>query len=100
MESPQQLVDVDPSDDPELEQAGQDRARELVLAAADADARLGHFEAALRWLELIERLDLVLPPEYVARRHEWRRELDPAATPRLRRPPDRARIRQRRRRAE
>ena len=100
MESPQQLVDVDPSDDPELEQAGQDRARELVLAAADADARLGHFETALRWLELIERLDLVLPtrirraPARVAARAR------PRGHPRPRRPTDRARIRQHRRRAE
>jgi sulfide:quinone oxidoreductase len=80
-ESPQQLVDVEPPSDPEVEHAGHDRARELVLAAADADARLGDFQAALRWLGLIERLDLVLPPEYVARRHEWRRELDPDAVP-------------------
>ena len=29
----------------------------------------------------MERLDLVLPPEYVARRDRWRRELDPGAVP-------------------
>ncbi len=51
----------------------------LVLSAADADARIGDFAGAISWLHLLEELNLVVPPKYVARRHEWRRQLDPAA---------------------
>jgi hypothetical protein len=49
----------------------------LVLAAADADAEAKDFEGALRWLSLVEQLNLVISPEYVARRYEWRRRLNP-----------------------
>ena len=52
-----------------------------MLAAAEADARIGDYEGAIRWLSLVEELNLVIPPNYVARRHEWRRQLDPGAAP-------------------
>ena len=50
-----------------------------MLAAAEADARIGDYEGAIRWLSLVEELNLVIPPNYVVRRHEWRRQLQPAA---------------------
>ena len=53
----------------------------LVLVAADADARVGDFEGAIRWLSFVEQLNLVIPPDYVARRHEWRRQLQPDVAP-------------------
>lgn len=49
----------------------------LVLAAADTDAGVGDFEGAISWLSFVEQLNLVIPPEYVARRHSWRRQLHP-----------------------
>jgi sulfide:quinone oxidoreductase len=76
-----ELVDVEAPEDLEGERAAHSRAVELVLAAADADARLGHFEDAIKWLSLVEEFSLVIPPEYVARRYEWRRQLDPDAPP-------------------
>ncbi len=74
-----ELIDLDPPDDPSGADAETEHAVALLLAAADADARDGDFAKALASLALAERLDLVLPPEYVARRDHWRRELDPAA---------------------
>lgn len=67
-----ELQDVDPS-------AGhsRDHAVSLILAAADADARIGDFESAIKWLSLVEELDFVIPAEYVARRHGWRKQLHP-----------------------
>jgi sulfide:quinone oxidoreductase len=75
---PDELMDVEPTD-AENERAAHSRAVELILAAADADAELERFDDAIRWLSLVEELNLVVPPEYVARRHEWRRQVDPAA---------------------
>ncbi len=78
--SGEELVDVSPTDD---EAAGTEhgQAVELVLAAADADARAGDFASALGWLSLVEQLNLAIPAAYVARRDEWRRRLEPRATP-------------------
>jgi sulfide:quinone oxidoreductase len=45
----------------------------LVLASADADARAGEHETALRWLQIAETLNVSLPPEYVERRRDWER---------------------------
>lgn len=45
----------------------------LALSAADADARWGDYDAALRWLGVAEQLDLVLPPEYEQKRRLWSR---------------------------
>lgn len=74
-----ELIDLDPPDDPALADAENGAAVALLLAAADSDARAGNLGKALASLVLVERLDLVLPPEYVARRDRWRRELDPAS---------------------
>ena len=76
-----QLVDLEPSTEPLEDQAEHEQAMSLVLAAADADAGGGDFEGALKWLSLAEQLNLVIPPEYVARRYEWRRQLQPDLTP-------------------
>jgi hypothetical protein len=74
-------VDRDPSGDYAADEARHDLAVALVLAAADADAAVGDFSSALKWLSFVEQLNLVIPSEYVAKRHEWRRQLDPGATP-------------------
>ncbi len=52
-----------------------------MLFAADADAAVGDFESALRWLAFAEQLDFVIPARYVARRYEWRRHLEPNLAP-------------------
>ena len=52
-----------------------ERAVGLILSAADADAEHGDLAGAIGWLELVERLDLVIPPDYVALRERWRRAL-------------------------
>ena len=76
-----ELIDLDPPDDPVEADAQSVRAIELLLAAADSDARQGEWESALASLALAERLELVLPPEYVARRERWRRKLEPGSSP-------------------
>lgn len=63
----------------------------LALTAADADARWGDFHTALRWLEVVEALELELPSEYEEKRGIWiekerehhgrRREPPPAPRP-------------------
>jgi sulfide:quinone oxidoreductase len=70
-----QLVDLGVPADP----GGRPGSPEVLLAAADADGRLGDYEGALGWLALVERLDFVIPPEYLPRRQEWRRKLDATA---------------------
>jgi sulfide:quinone oxidoreductase len=77
----EELVDRDPSGDHSADEVRQDLAVALVLAAADADASVGDFSSALKWLSFVEQLNLVIPPEYVAKRHEWRRRFDPDASP-------------------
>jgi sulfide:quinone oxidoreductase len=77
----EELIDLDPPDDPVTADAETEHAMTLLLAAADADARGGKFRQALAELALAERLNLVLPPEYVARRDRWRRQLDRGAAP-------------------
>jgi sulfide:quinone oxidoreductase len=56
-------------------------ALRTLLVAADADAAVGDLEAALARLALVERFNLVVPTEYVVRRDEWRRRLDPELNP-------------------
>lgn len=53
-----------------LEQA-REEALELALTFAERDAADRHFKSALQWLEVIERLDGVLPPGYLNKRSEW-----------------------------
>jgi sulfide:quinone oxidoreductase len=66
------------SDDGDVDHA---RAVRTLLVAADADASTGDFEAALGWLTVVERLNLVIPTDYVVRRDDWRRQLDPDLEP-------------------
>jgi sulfide:quinone oxidoreductase len=77
----EELVDLAPSAKPTEDAAEHELALRLLLAAADADAGVGEYEGALRWLSLVEQLDFVIPPRYVTRRYEWRRELDPSLEP-------------------
>ncbi|MEK6328678.1 MAG: hypothetical protein AABM66_14310 [Actinomycetota bacterium] len=77
----QQFADLGPSADPAADEAAHERAVSLVLAAADADARIGDYESAIAWLSLVEQLNLVIPSEYVARRHEWRQKLQSDVAP-------------------
>jgi sulfide:quinone oxidoreductase len=46
-------------------------ARELALTFADRDAADHHFKSALQWLEVLERLDGVLPSGYLAKKAVW-----------------------------
>jgi sulfide:quinone oxidoreductase len=72
-----ELLDLEPSGSSAEGATEHEQASALLLAAADADADAGDFEGALRWLSLVEHLNLVVPPDYVARRFEWRRQLAP-----------------------
>jgi sulfide:quinone oxidoreductase len=66
------LEDRPPSTrDPARIQESHDEARELALTFAERDAADHHFKSALEWLEVIERLDGVLPPGYLHKRTEW-----------------------------
>jgi sulfide:quinone oxidoreductase len=76
-----ELTDLHPSEEPSKEAAEHELAISLLLAAADADAADDDFESALKWLALLEQLDFVVPAHYVARRYEWRRELEPGLEP-------------------
>jgi sulfide:quinone oxidoreductase len=49
----------------------QHAAIQLALAAAEESARWSDFDSALRWLGVAERLNMVLPDEYLAKRREW-----------------------------
>ncbi len=60
------------SDDPREVQAGHREARELALTFALADANSQDYPSALRWLEVVEQLDGILPPGYIEKRTEWR----------------------------
>jgi hypothetical protein len=46
---------------------------QVALEAAEADASRGDYRAALRWLDVAERLELTLPAEYALRREQWRK---------------------------
>ena len=76
-----ELVDLAPPDDSVAAEEEHDTAQALLLAAADSDAGNGDFEGALRWLALVEQLNLVLPQTYVTRRYRWMHELDPTVAP-------------------
>jgi sulfide:quinone oxidoreductase len=52
--------------------AEQQDALELALLLADCDARWGDYGSALQALDAAEALEGTLPPEYEARRREWR----------------------------
>ena len=57
--------------DPGALQAAHGEARELALVLAEADARGGDFRSALSWLDVLERLDGVLPEGYLEKRDAW-----------------------------
>jgi sulfide:quinone oxidoreductase len=77
----EELADLSPSGDETGEHAELEQSLALVLSAADADAAVGDFEGALRWLAFAEDLDFVIPAAYVTRRYEWRRHLEPGLAP-------------------
>jgi sulfide:quinone oxidoreductase len=77
----EELVDLAPAAEPTDDAAEHELGLGLVLAAADADAAVGEYEGALKWLSLVEQLDFVIPARYVTRRYEWRRELEPGIEP-------------------
>lgn len=52
-------------------EGGELAAMALALEAADADASWGDLSSALRWLDVAERLAIVLPAEYAAKRDVW-----------------------------
>ncbi len=60
-----------PTQDPARLQGLHQEAHQLALTFADRDAADGHFESALQWLEVIGRLDGVLPPGYLQKRADW-----------------------------
>jgi sulfide:quinone oxidoreductase len=74
------LTDIEPGE-PSATGAEHDRSVALILAAADGEAAAGDFEGAMKWLKLAEQLNLVIPPDYVARREAWRRQLRPDLEP-------------------
>jgi sulfide:quinone oxidoreductase len=55
-----------------LSEAEYEDALELALLLADCDARWGDYGAALNALDAAEALQGALPPEYEAKRREWR----------------------------
>jgi sulfide:quinone oxidoreductase len=77
----EELADLGVSADRAADAAEHQLAIVLLLAAADSDAAIGDFEGALRWLSLVGELNLTIPAAYVARRHKWRRQLEPDTAP-------------------
>jgi sulfide:quinone oxidoreductase len=73
-----ELVDLEAPTDADADAAEHEQAVALILAAADADAAADDYDGALKWLAFAEQLDLVIPARYVARRYEWRRQLEPS----------------------
>jgi sulfide:quinone oxidoreductase len=57
--------------DPARLEESHEEARKLALTFTERDAADGHFKSALQWLEVIERIDGVLPPGYVRKRADW-----------------------------
>ena len=69
---PPPLADVEP-DLSEVAEANREDAVELALTMADADARSEDYDGALRWLDVVEKLNLTVPPAYASKREEWHR---------------------------
>ena len=68
----EQLLDRAPIPGPPTSQAEHDEAFELALLLADCDARWGDYRSALDALATAEAVHGALPPEYEAKRREWR----------------------------
>ena len=62
------------AEDPEAAGASHEEALKLALSAADAEASWGDYATALRWLDVAESLNVVLPEDYLDRREAWRAE--------------------------
>jgi sulfide:quinone oxidoreductase len=67
-----QLTDRVPAPGPPVSEAEHRDALELALLLADCDARWGDYRSALEALDAAEALEGSLPPDYEARRREWR----------------------------
>ncbi|HYB30656.1 MAG TPA: FAD-dependent oxidoreductase [Solirubrobacteraceae bacterium] len=59
---------------PPVPEAERQEALSLALLLADSDARWGDYASALNALDAAEALEGALPPEYEAKRREWRAE--------------------------
>jgi len=57
--------------DPATIQESHEEARQLALSFAERDAADGHFQSALEWLDVLEKLDGVLPAGYLHKRADW-----------------------------
>lgn len=57
--------------DPTRIQESHEKARQLALSFAERDAADGHFQSALEWLDVLEKIDGVLPPGYLHKRADW-----------------------------
>jgi sulfide:quinone oxidoreductase len=68
------LADRIPVPGPPVSDGEQEDALALALLLADCDARWGDFASALNALDAAEALQGALPPEYEAKRHQWRAE--------------------------
>jgi sulfide:quinone oxidoreductase len=74
---PPPLDDVETllGEDAEVAEADRTAALELAYTAADADAGWRDFESALKWLEVAEKLNVTLPPDYAEKREDWTQSL-------------------------
>ena len=61
-----------PGDDPGDVEGGHGDVVAMALSSAEAHARERDFAGAMRWLEVVEDLELYLPREYEAKRESWR----------------------------
>jgi len=68
------LTDRAPVPGPPVSDEEHEDALALALLLADCDARWGDYPSALNALDAAEALEGALPPEYEAKRHEWRAE--------------------------
>jgi sulfide:quinone oxidoreductase len=59
---------------PPVSETERQEALSLALLLADSDARWGDYASALSALDAAEALEGALPPEYEAKRREWRAE--------------------------
>ena len=64
--SPQLLVRV-------VAEADREDAVDLALTMADADAGAEDYEGALRWLDVVEKLNVTVPLAYADKREAWQR---------------------------
>ena len=65
-----------PSSDVAAQEAAHRELLGLAIDFAEADARAGDLRSALGWLDVIERLEGVLPEGFAQKREAWQRRLD------------------------